>query len=244
MSILKDAQKDKSIISKITSGNIHRMERDKWLNFKRICLKINQLLISDGQKINLNNVCQDNNILERRKQEKILPIIIDDLVKERLATKAPDAIIVKSKEKFKGYSNAIIDFSNWVQKDGEKRLPMFYPPSGKTLHVIEKNPDGNYLIIGKLIEMPKESLYYKIFDIIYTYSDPTGYISYEDIAKKMGTDEDENRKKQILNAISNKQGFFRYAKINGKKILNDNTRGLRLIEIIKGKGIMINNPII
>jgi len=230
----------KTEVSKIKSGNIHRLHRDKWRDIKELCLKINQSLFFDNQSIDLKDVCQEKNLGIRARQEKLLPILIDDLVRKKIATRAPNGIILRSKEKFIKYKDESINISDWIQADGKERFLLSYPEKGKIYHVIEKKSDGDYLFRGSPLKIPKDSFYFKVFDTIYNYRDQDNFISYEDIAKKLDLDESKDTKKQILNALS--QGFFRYATINNKVITNNNIMGQELIEKIRGRGIKLNNP--
>lgn len=116
---------------------------------------------------------------------------------------------------------------------------------------IMKNPNGNYLCDGKRIEMGQKTIYYKIFDILYTYGDQDSSVSYEDIERellKSGFPESKNEKarnKRIHNAILNEQqGLFRFAKVNGKRFRNQALDQKKLVEYIRGKGLKLNNPIL
>jgi len=112
--------------------------------------------------------------------------------------------------------------------------------------LLYKDEDDYFYYNNQLIEMDKQNLYYKILYILYTFSDETGFMPYEQIdweLIKMG--EEKNNQgdyKRIKNAISETQGLFRYAKINGKPLENKSVAGKKLIEIIKGRGIKLNNP--
>ena len=88
--------------------------------------------------------------------------------------------------------------------------------------------------------MSRDTDYFKVFDIIYRYSNKDGFISYENIAKGLKWSE-KNYRKKISNAIHKDQGIFRYAKINGKRLDNNNTKGQKLLEVVWNKGIRFNN---
>jgi hypothetical protein len=114
-------------------------------------------------------------------------------------------------------------------------------------HFLYKDRDGYFYRNNQLIEMDKQNIYYKILNILYTFSDETGFMPYEQIDSELiKTGEERNKTqndyKRIKNAISETQGLFRYAKINGKPLENKSVAGKKLIEIIKGRGIKLNNP--
>ncbi|PIZ99814.1 MAG: hypothetical protein COX77_00355, partial [Candidatus Komeilibacteria bacterium CG_4_10_14_0_2_um_filter_37_10] len=74
--------------------------------------------------------------------------------------------------------------------------------------------------------MPTSTEYYKVFDTICSGDDQDGFISYEDIEKglvsrsMLQAEDNKTRNKRVNNAISNHQGFFRYAKIKNKPLKN------------------------
>jgi len=115
-------------------------------------------------------------------------------------------------------------------------------------HLIRKDDDGYFYYKNQLIEMDGQNVYYKILDILYTFSDKTGFMSYEQIDNKLvkmtGEEKEDQElgRKRIKNAISETQGLFRYAKIDNKPLENKSIAGKKLIEIIKGKGLKLNNP--
>ena len=117
--------------------------------------------------------------------------------------------------------------------------------------LITHNGQGNYLYDGKLIEMGRETMYYKVFDTLFLRSDQDGFLSYADIEAeliKRGVSEsesDEARNKRINNAILNRQqGLFRFAKVNGKSLKNKTKDGRPLIELRRGKGLQLNNTLL
>jgi hypothetical protein len=135
-----------------------------------------------------------------------------------------------------------------------KMLPEYFNKTLKkqsNVHkLIEKDLRGNYFYDGTIVEINRDTIYFNIFDIIFLYHDQDGFISYEDIEKKLRERKFEfkyhpERNDRIQNAITNKnQGFFHSAKINGKSLKNKTLRGDKLVTIKRGEGIILNNPII
>ncbi|HEY4505802.1 MAG TPA: hypothetical protein VJG67_03885 [Candidatus Paceibacterota bacterium] len=118
----------------------------------------------------------------------------------------------------------------------------------KYSHLIEKDTRGNYFYDGKKIEISKEPFYYIAFDTLFSDGDQDGFLSYKDFEKQflkkdvVPAQDDLIRNKRINNALINGQnGFFRYAKINGKQLMNKTLDGKKLIEIIRGQGLRLNN---
>lgn len=115
-------------------------------------------------------------------------------------------------------------------------------------YLVTKDSSGNYSYRGKRIEMEQETIYYKTFDILYISGDQNGFVSYEDIEKNLIKRElpesqtEEKRNKRIVNAVSDRQGLFRFAKVSGKPLKNKTLDGHDLIEIKRGKGLKLNNP--
>lgn len=131
------------------------------------------------------------------------------------------------------------------------------PPSAENTagavspRLVTRDNRSSYFYDGKPIEMNKEAIYYKIFNALSLKSDQDGFLSYADIEVELvkqglpGVEDDDIRNKRINNAILNKQqGLFRFAKVNGKTLKNKLPDGQRLIELIRGKGLKLNNPII
>jgi len=109
--------------------------------------------------------------------------------------------------------------------------------------LIDKDSRGGFWYDGIKITMSKEAVYYKIFDILYESGDQNGYVSYKEIIEKLN---DKTRKKidkkTIYNGISETQGLFRYAKINGKRLENKTLdKKNKLIDRVWGKGLILNN---
>ncbi len=117
--------------------------------------------------------------------------------------------------------------------------------------LIRKDSRGDYFYDGKRIEMSKETIYYNVFDVLYSECDQDGFLSYVDIETqlvKRGFAESRDeaaRKKRINNALLNKQeGLFKFSKVNGKRLQNKTLDGQVLIRAIRGRGIQFNNPIL
>ncbi|GEM_PF-2489867 len=115
--------------------------------------------------------------------------------------------------------------------------------------LISKNNQGEYLYNGQKIEMNTTTIYYKIFDILYSHHDQNGFLSYENIEKYLRKCDEQSiedevvRDKRIKNAISNKQqGLFRFAKVGKDKLKNKTPKGDELIKVVWGKGLKLNNP--
>ena len=111
--------------------------------------------------------------------------------------------------------------------------------------LITKDTRGDFFYDGKHIEMNKDSIYYQLLDILFSHTDQQGFVSYEDIEKYLvqysnpETTTSEERNKRISNALSNQ--LFRFAKINGKPLQNKTLNGKELVEVIRGKGLKLNN---
>ena len=117
--------------------------------------------------------------------------------------------------------------------------------------ITKSQDDGDYLFKGKRISASKATLCHDVFDILFSNHDQEGFLSYQsidDYLVKWGhpqIDDEGKRAKRIQNAISNKQqGFFRYAKIGGNGMKNKTPDGRRIVEVVRGKGLKFNNPII
>ncbi len=116
----------------------------------------------------------------------------------------------------------------------------------KTL-LITKDNRGDFSYNGKRIEMDKAAIYYEVFDALYSRCDQGGFASYEDIEKHLVVcgrpemDVTGKRDKRIQNALNEHQGLFRYAKINDNPLKNKTLDGKELVEIVRGKGLKLNN---
>lgn len=115
--------------------------------------------------------------------------------------------------------------------------------------LIEKDARGNYFYDGQKIEVSTEPIYYKAFDILFSNVDQDGFLSYADIEKELvrrdvpPSKDDATRNKRINNVLKNEQdGFFRFAKVNGKTLKNKTLDGSPLIKMLRGKGVQFNNP--
>jgi hypothetical protein len=115
-------------------------------------------------------------------------------------------------------------------------------------YLIYKDEHGDYFYNGEQINIPQETIYYRVFDALYMHRDQKGFLSYGDIEKyliKAGENESGNetkRNKRINNATNKQQGIFRYAKVGDGQLKNETLRGQELIETIRGEGLKLNNP--
>ena len=116
------------------------------------------------------------------------------------------------------------------------------------IKLLQKDGRGGYLYDGKKIIMSEATIYFKVLDALYSNSNQDGFSSYEGIESyliKSGEKESENEKQRntrIKNAISEQQGLFRFAKVGGDRLKNKTLDGGVLIEILRGKGLKLNNP--
>lgn len=151
-------------------------------------------------------------------------------------------------EKFDAIDKAMEDFRNHSQKANSilvrtaKELK-----DERALRLIERDGKGDYSYNGTRIEMGKETIYYQVFDALFSHADQQGFTSYERIENHLvecgrePIDEDGKRDKRILNALSDGQGLFRYAVVNGTPLKNRTLDGKLLIDIVRGKGLRLNN---
>ncbi|MEN9582493.1 MAG: hypothetical protein RL641_447 [Candidatus Parcubacteria bacterium] len=119
----------------------------------------------------------------------------------------------------------------------------------KYSRLIEKDGRGDYFYDGQKIEVTKETTYFKTFDILFSNADQDGFLSYGDIEKQLvkknvqPSPSDTAKVKRINNVLINEQnGFFRFAKVNGKRLKNKAPDGDKLILAIRGEGVRLNNP--
>ncbi|OGI28439.1 MAG: hypothetical protein A2420_00795 [Candidatus Moranbacteria bacterium RIFOXYC1_FULL_44_13] len=117
--------------------------------------------------------------------------------------------------------------------------------------LIKRGANGDYYFNGNLIEANKKADYFAAFDILFTQHDANYFLSYEDIEEEFvrrGLERAGSTEKTIVrisNALHNKsQGFFRLAKVNGKRIKNEAPDGKEIVSIVRGKGLELNNPVI
>lgn len=116
----------------------------------------------------------------------------------------------------------------------------------KQARLIEKDAQGDFLFDGKIITMGKGSEYCLLFEILLDYSDQNGFLSYENIEKfliKSGLvpeNDTGKRNKRIQNLLH--QGIFRYAKVQDNRFYNGMPNGKPVIEIRRGRGLILNNP--
>ena len=116
--------------------------------------------------------------------------------------------------------------------------------------LLSRDAHGDFFYDGKKISMDRNTIYCRMLNALYSGADQDGFSSYEDIEKRLvdsGEEEifDEGkRNKRITNAVSKTQGLFRFAKISGNSFENELPNGGKLIDIVKGKGLRLNNSII
>jgi len=246
MFLKKEFDEDRGITKNIKNPYEHRSYRDKWLASKQILDKIfNAPLVKNGQEVVVNT--QNLSPIEL----KWLPFIIEK-TKTLKIIKVIDKNIFAVIDilKFKNIRTEISNYCFHFQNEGSKKFPKAYSASKQSHCLIEVDRRGNYLYNGQLIKMPQNTLYYNIFDILYSKRDQGGFISFENITeelikRKKWKETNKKRNSDIINNIHLKdQGFFRYAKINSNKIKNEIIGGRELIEVVRGKGIKLNNPII
>ncbi|GEM_PF-3146823 len=125
----------------------------------------------------------------------------------------------------------------------------FHSPLKDQDKLLHKDKHGVYSYDKKKIEMDNNNLYYKVLDALYSHADQNGFLSYKDIEKQLITAGEEEmldeskRNRRIINAISESQGLFRFAKINGHVWKNRLPDGDKLIDIKKGRGLQLNNRV-
>ena len=168
-----------------------------------------------------------------------------------------------TKNLIKGYTDAyggyIVDFDgelikklcNTVIDDLIEAIPDNKPPvenekiknqTGKTLITRDK-ATGDFYYKDKLVNFQnKKAIYFLIFECLYENCDYEGFCSYEDIdrylvKKNMGECADERKvKDRIKNGITN---LFRFSSLPSKI-----PTGKNLIDKARGKGLVINNPVV
>lgn len=113
--------------------------------------------------------------------------------------------------------------------------------------LIQKDSKGNFYYNGQPILIDKQTLYYQVFNAIYSTADQFGFSDYNSIENyliKNGFERMEDqgkRNKRILNAMAG-QGIFRYATVNGQRFINKTLSDEPLIKPKRGKGLVLNNP--
>ncbi len=142
----------------------------------------------------------------------------------------------------------IIDTENEKEIDTSKKSDLKNEENRNDKNLLlYKDKNGNYFYNNLKISIQINTIYFKVFDIIYSHCDQSGFILYEDIEKKLVDNSDLEeaslvaRNKRINNSISNTQGFFKYAKINEHRMENKTLDNKKLLEIIRGKGVKLNN---
>ena len=131
--------------------------------------------------------------------------------------------------------------------------PLSIDQSTTPATIIWPGKNGDYFYKDKKIEISTKRLYYKVFDAAYRCRDQDDFSSYEDINTALANDFDiksdessSDPNKRIKNALSSHQGFFRYAKVNGKVLKNKlpGQPGTKMIEIIPSEGVQFNIKIL
>jgi len=164
-----------------------------------------------------------------------------------------DIIRFTTTEKFDDFCRKIEKKYNAILKANKNKMAAKLPLRAveRRKNLITRDKNGDYFYNGRRIEMSHENLYYQLFDILFLRCDQSGFISYEDIEKELVKREHPesqttySRNKRINNAIFNKQqGLFRFAKVNRKRLQNKIPDGRALIELVRGKGLKLNNQIV
>lgn len=138
------------------------------------------------------------------------------------------------------FSELCEKYKKRVNKESKKEIHI---KKNNKLLVSRDNATGDYFYKNKIIAMDKNNIYYKIFDILYLHNNGDGFLSYEEIEKHLRkrnepTKNKEVRDKRIKNAKNN---LFRFAKIGSERLKNEIPNGKKLIEIIRGRGLKLNN---
>ncbi|MFA7286309.1 MAG: hypothetical protein WC052_01420 [Patescibacteria group bacterium] len=113
---------------------------------------------------------------------------------------------------------------------------------------IMKNSDGLFTYRGAPLNVTLGTNYARAFDILLSDFPQGGFVPYdvlENLLIQNGFEPSKNneqRNKRINNLLSVDQGFFRYAKLNNKKLPNSAADGKSIIHIRRGKGIEFYNP--
>ncbi len=156
-------------------------------------------------------------------------------------------------ERFDDFYKEIEKKYNAIRKADEVKTETKSLPKETEIrrNLITRDKNGDYFYSGRRIEMSHENLYYQLFNILFIRCDQSGFISYEDIERELAKKEypesqnTYSRNKRINNAVFNtQQGLFRFAKVNGKRLQNKIPDGRALIELVRGKGLKLNNPMV
>ncbi|MFA5130388.1 MAG: hypothetical protein WC477_05785 [Patescibacteria group bacterium] len=120
-------------------------------------------------------------------------------------------------------------------------------PLEKTETYIESDGDS-YQYENRPIRFNEKSIYGRIFEIVFKCCNQGGFVSYEHIEEQLRQQEQryerlvgKARNARIINALSETQGFLRYAKVDCKKIPTILPNGKELFEIKRGEGVKFNN---
>jgi len=158
---------------------------------------------------------------------------IDEKLKEKAKTYV-EAIKTQFKEK-----ERIEEIVEEKLKKERNRVKILKTEKGKSLITRDKN--GDFYYKNKLIKFEnKDAIYYLIFECLYETEDINGFRSYEAINRyleKNGKEEytDERQiKDRIKNGVAS---LFRFSNLPKKT-----PTGKEMIDIIRGKGLALNNP--
>ncbi len=208
-------------------------------------LYLKALLLIEGGEMRRSAIIQARmEIIKGLAQKGVIKIIsIDEIILGKIR--------LTITKKFDSFYKEIEKKYNAIRKiDDVKTEIKSPPPEAETRrNLISRDKNGDYSYGGKRIEMNHETIYYQIFDILFTHCDQGGFLSYEDTEKELvkkdypESQTESSRNKRIHNAIFNRQqGLFRFAKVNGKRLQNKIPDGRKLIDSIRGKGLKLNNP--
>jgi hypothetical protein len=124
------------------------------------------------------------------------------------------------------------------------------PPKSVNRLIMKHPDDGDYFYNGQRIIITKGTVYYDVFDILFLHAGQEGSLSYKEIddelvKRKHSRIEDAGKRgKRIQNAISEQNGFFKYAKIGVRAMKNKTLDGRPLVEVVRSNGLKFNNPIL
>lgn len=114
--------------------------------------------------------------------------------------------------------------------------------------LVTRDGRGNFFYDGKPIEMNKGTLHHDLLDILFSYADQDGTLSYIDIEMHLverghpTKDAKKEAEKRIGNILTNQ--LFKVAEVNGKPLKNKTLDGKKLIIRIRGEGLQFNNPLL
>ncbi|MEK7643062.1 MAG: hypothetical protein AAB372_01260 [Patescibacteria group bacterium] len=117
--------------------------------------------------------------------------------------------------------------------------------------ILQKNDSGDFLLEDKLISIRHNTAYYHLLEVLFTFANAEGFLSYDDLKEKLqerkekglfgkGKKATKDYKKTIENAC---EALFRYAKIEGEPLKNETPSKRKLIDTRHGEGLVLNNEI-